>query len=102
VGQSFTVEEGEDVDVVYVAGEPGILAGATIGYAYEQRLGSAFMSGAWLGLPVYELQRDASYDERPLGMQPTLSLALGYRHGHGHEFYLTPKLYLIEEVRFWH
>lgn len=96
VGQAYALESARDTPI-YLAGEPGILLGVTVGVDYETD-DAGFMGGVWVGAPVYELRHDGI--ERALDMRPTLSGAIGYRYIHGHEFYLTPKMNLIEQIDF--
>ena len=98
VGQAFGYGEGPNTDF-YVAGEPGIIIGATLGADYASGKGWGFMPGAWLGAPVYAPgDSDRRFDFQ--GMQPMAAAAIGYRYVHGHELYFTPKFYLVERINF--
>ena len=100
VGQAFSYGEQPHTDF-YLAAEPGILLGLTLGADHASDDDWGFMPGAWIGVPVYPLgDSDPSYDV--LDMQPIGSVAFGYRYAHGHEIYFAPKLYLIERVRLAH
>lgn len=102
-GQSFGLREGSQEAISYIAAEPGILVGASVGLAHGAVAGAGLMSGAWLGAPI-PVEMFSSEDEvsEIWGMDPALSLAIGYRFAHGHEIYLTPKFYLIKNERLAH
>jgi hypothetical protein len=96
VGQAYALDSERDT-LFYGAAEPGLLLGVTLGLDYEAD-DAGFMGGVWLGAPVYELPNEGIPES--LDMTPLLSAAIGYRYVHGHEFYLTPKVNLVENVRF--
>ncbi|MDX2054255.1 MAG: hypothetical protein SFV15_17775 [Polyangiaceae bacterium] len=98
-GQAFSLGEGKDT-VIYAAGEPGLLLGATLGFDKEAGGNAALMSGAWLGAPVYPWDAPRSTDI--WGMQQLLTLAIGYRYAHGNEFYLAPKYFLLDRAQLAH
>lgn len=99
VGQAFSLGTGKDTDY-YAAAEPGALVGATFGFDHAAGGHNQMMSGVWLGAPVYPLGDGVNY--RWNGMDPVLTLAIGYRYAHGHELYFAPKGYLLEHVQFFH
>ena len=100
VGQAFSYGEQADTDF-YVAAEPGVLLGATLGADYASGEDWGFMPGGWIGVPVYprpDQPTDRAYDI--FGMQPMGTLAIGYRYAHGHELYLAPKFFLLQRLDF--
>jgi len=99
VGQTFGYSDAPNTDF-YVAGEPGIILGATLGADYASGKGWGFMPGGWIAAPPFYPWGETDRRSDVLGMQPAGSVAIGYRYVHGHEIYITPKFYLIERITF--
>ena len=96
VGQAFSYGDQGDTEF-YAAAEPGIVVGATLGTDYDSKEGWGFMPGGWVGVPCYQ-QQDRRYDFAGKDWDLFGTVALGYRYAHGHEIYVAPKLFLLEQI----
>jgi hypothetical protein len=101
MGQAFNLGDGSDTDI-YLAGEPGVVAGATFGGDYDSSGSWGFMPGGWVGVPFYQFPGYPAPSYSIGNMDPYGTIAIGYRYAHGHELYLAPKLYYIQHVGWGH
>jgi hypothetical protein len=77
----------------YIAYEPWLVVGATVGVAVDGELRSTkTLYGAWQGIPVFV--------DNGSGYNWVLTLAAGWRVlGGEHQFYFTPKAWWYEPVK---
>lgn len=98
--------EGDPKSVHYLAWEPWLFAGATVGLAVTDELEGRFLYGLWaayaqdLGDPLFDSELDFVDDD--VGYQWVLSLSIGWRGiGGTQQFYLAPKLYRYQGFDFF-
>jgi hypothetical protein len=79
----------------YLAWEPWVLVGATLGAALTDRFQPRVMYGIWEGVPV-SIDGDLFQDD---GLQWVFSIAIGWRGiGGTQQFYVAPKIWRMHGI----
>ena len=87
--------------LTYAAWEPWLLLGGTLGVAHASRDGSLHpLVGAWEGIPwVIGAPKRSSFPLFECSPCYTISLAIGWRWAGTGEFYLAPKLGILNDTK---
>ena len=87
--------------VSYAAWEPWFLVGGSLGAAYTATDRKVHpLAGVWEAVPWFEGHAMDQGFNRPPACSPcyTVSIALGWRWAGGSEFYLAPKVSLLQGI----
>lgn len=82
----------------YVAWEPWLGLGATLGVAVDDRWSAAFAGGVWEAVPIFvrDIREQEAYEAVPAWM---ITMAIGVRSlGDGLEIYAAPKLQWVMRI----